>query len=94
MASNDFTLAPPDGPRCIDCGQPVQRRRRAESYRKFLVPQIVRQGALCALCQRRLPEDATDIHIDHIVPLARGGTSELENLQAVCAGCNMRKGTR
>lgn len=53
---------------------------------------IVRQGALCPLCKTRLPEDAADIHVDHVVPVARGGTSDLENLQAVCAACNMRKG--
>ena len=73
-----------------------QRRRRRESARRcmrdLLVPLIVRQGALCPLCRRRLPERGGDIHVDHVVPVARGGTSDPENLQAVCAGCNLRKG--
>ena len=30
-------------------------------------------------------------HIDHIRPLARGGTSYRSNLQALCATCNLRK---
>lgn len=71
-----------------------ERNAKAVRRRKLLVPLIVRQGALCALCGNRLPEDAADIHVDHIVPVARGGTSDPENLQAVCAGCNLRKGAR
>lgn len=30
-------------------------------------------------------------HVDHIVPLARGGTDERSNLQALCARCNKSK---
>ena len=69
-----------------------ERDRERRSTRNLLVSLIVRQGALCALCGNRLPEDAADIHVDHIVPVARGGTSDPENLQAVCADCNLRKG--
>jgi len=32
-------------------------------------------------------------HIDHVVPLARGGTHALINLVPSCARCNLRKGT-
>ena len=30
-------------------------------------------------------------HVDHIVPLARGGTNEESNLQTLCAACHSRK---
>jgi 5-methylcytosine-specific restriction endonuclease McrA len=33
-------------------------------------------------------------HIDHIVPVARGGPNEITNLAAICARCNSRKRTR
>ena len=69
-----------------------KRRAKAGNYRKLLVRLIVRQRALCALCGNLLPEDPADIHIDHVVPVARGGSSDPENLQAVCAACNLRKG--
>lgn len=32
--------------------------------------------------------------IDHVVPIARGGTNDLENLVLACSDCNTRKGTK
>jgi hypothetical protein len=33
-------------------------------------------------------------HIDHVVSLARYGTNEPDNLQALCGPCNLSKGAR
>jgi 5-methylcytosine-specific restriction endonuclease McrA len=33
-------------------------------------------------------------HIDHIVPIAKGGTSERRNLQLLAPICNLRKGAK
>jgi len=33
-----------------------------------------------------------ELSIDHLVPLARGGTDRLHNLRIVCADCNEQKG--
>jgi hypothetical protein len=35
-----------------------------------------------------------DLHIDHIRPVSRGGLTVFENLQALCAPCNLRKSNR
>lgn len=32
--------------------------------------------------------------IDHIIPLSRGGTNDLENLQPMCWDCNKAKGSK
>lgn len=46
-------------------------------------------GASCAACGTK-----SKLVIDHKIPISRGGTCELDNLQALCQPCNSRKGTR
>ena len=41
-------------------------------------------GGRCGYCG----ETPKQMHIDHIVPKARGGTDELSNLMPACASCN------
>ena len=45
-------------------------------------------------CAYRLwcAERRSELSIDHLVPLVRGGTDRLHNLRIVCADCNERKG--
>lgn len=31
--------------------------------------------------------------IDHIIPLSKGGTHTVENVQPLCVNCNCKKGT-
>ena len=35
-----------------------------------------------------------NLQVNHIVPVANGGTSRLENLQLLCVHCNHAKGER
>ncbi len=43
----------------------------------------------CAICGKFVPYDA--FTVDHIIPLAKGGTNELNNLQCTCKTCNYIK---
>lgn len=52
---------------------------------------IARSRGICAICRGRL---GRTIHLDHIVPLSKGGAHCAENLQATHPICNMRKGAR
>ncbi len=36
----------------------------------------------------------TEAHIDHIIPIKRGGTNETSNLCCSCGGCNLSKGAK
>ena len=49
-----------------------------------------RQNGLCGICVRSLGSE--DLHIDHIIPRALGGTNVLNNLQVTHSECNIRKG--
>jgi 5-methylcytosine-specific restriction endonuclease McrA len=47
---------------------------------------------MCGLCGE--PVERERVHIDHILPVVRGGTNALSNLQVSHDTCNMRKGAR
>ena len=51
----------------------------------------VRQRNKCALCGRPL-HFVNNPHIDHKVPISRQGDNSIENLQILCAKCNLGKG--
>lgn len=49
----------------------------------------VRQGGKCALCGDGLRDG--DFHVDHIIPLSKGGNNFVGNIQLACSQCNIRK---
>lgn len=55
-----------------------------------------RDRGLCSSCYRDISGLVSlhnDKHYDHIVPLARGGINDVANLQLLCKGCNLEKGS-
>lgn len=48
-----------------------------------------RDGFCCAYCGSKPPE--VILHVDHIVPVSKGGTNDILNLITSCLGCNIGK---
>lgn len=73
------------------------RRRNADGRHssadiKFLFDS---QRGLCASCRTKLIESGDrKFHVDHIMPLARGGSNDKHNLQCLCPTCNLRKNAK
>jgi 5-methylcytosine-specific restriction endonuclease McrA len=52
---------------------------------------IERDGYYCVYCDEDLRD--REIHLDHIIPESKGGTTTRDNLQVTCRKCNLAKGT-
>lgn len=49
-------------------------------------------GNACAYCKRNEPD--VTLTADHIIPLVKGGTNYITNIQPLCGVCNSWKGAR
>ena len=52
-----------------------------------------RDGFRCVLCGRSA-NDGIKLHVDHVIPVSRGGKTEESNLRTLCEECNMGKGDK
>lgn len=64
----------------------AQRRRRAARYTRADI--FAAYGGTCAYC----PADAE--HLDHVVPISKGGPDAAHNLLPACAPCNLSKSAK
>ncbi|TRU50774.1 MAG: HNH endonuclease [Microcystis aeruginosa Ma_QC_Ch_20071001_S25] len=48
-----------------------------------------RDNYQCQSCGK--PEKLAQLSIDHIIPLALGGSNDISNLQTLCLSCNRHK---
>lgn len=70
----------------------LMRRGMRKSVTKARILELLAlQKKRCAVCREQCDDK---YHVDHIVPIARGGDSSPENLQILCAFCNISKGAR
>jgi len=71
----------------------VRRSKKRGGFVEHVDPLVVfkRDKGLCGLCS--LEVQASDKwHIDHVVPLSKGGAHSYANVQLAHARCNLSKG--
>lgn len=73
------------------------QRRRAREYDAFVAEVILqeiwdRDEGRCGICGKSIGDGP--VHLDHILPLAAGGTHEPDNVQLAHPFCNQSKGAR
>ena len=66
-----------------------EQRRRMSAKLRYDVFQ--RDGGRCQICGAT-QADGVRLHVDHIVPVSKGGKTELSNLRVLCERCNLGKG--
>lgn len=65
------------------------QRKPLSKKTRFQVLQ--RDNFTCQYCGRSAPN--VSLEVDHVVPVAKGGTNDIENLVTSCWECNIGKGT-
>jgi hypothetical protein len=61
-----------------------------EQFRSWAMQEVGYQAKPCPYCSR--PIDVLNMSPDHRIPVSRGGSLALSNLDAICADCNRLKG--
>ena len=74
----------------------IESKRAARQERAKVTPKLryevfKRDGFRCKFCGAS-SKDGANLHVDHIIPVSRGGKTELANLQTLCETCNLGKG--
>lgn len=65
------------------------RPKRKAISKKLRLLILERDGYRCRLCGRTAKD--TKLEVDHITPVAKGGTDSLSNLRTLCIDCNRGK---
>lgn len=71
----------------------ARRARKRNQFVEHVDPQVVYEinGGMCGICMEFI-EDEKDFHVDHVVPLSRGGLHGYINVQPAHPQCNWSKG--
>lgn len=78
----------------------AKRRRVSPTQRKTVLERDGYKCRICGISRQYLDDKAPGLgeylrlEIDHIVPIAQGGTSDESNLQCLCWRCNSLKGSK
>lgn len=78
----------------------AKRRRISPTQRKAVLERDGYKCRICGISRQYLDDKAPGLgeylrlEIDHIVPIAQGGTSDESNLQCLCWRCNSLKGSK
>ena len=67
-----------------------QRNALTKELRLFIK---TRDNYSCQICNKYMP-DEVGLHIDHIIPICKGGKSTPDNLRVLCSKCNSSKGSK
>ena len=89
--------------KCLEDISNHEREKETEEFRRKEERQkmtpglryevMKRDGFKCVLCGRCV-QDGIKLHVDHVIPISKGGKTEMNNLRTLCQECNLGKGSK
>lgn len=70
----------------------LRQQERMRMSAKLRAEVLRRDQSRCRMCGRTA--QVVPLHVDHIIPVSKGGKTSLENLQTLCQDCNLGKSNR
>lgn len=74
----------------------AEKYRQSAQYQRSIMTDSLRYDVMkrdrfhCVICGSGA-EDGVRLHVDHIVPVSKGGKTEMSNLRTLCERCNLGK---
>ena len=68
----------------------MMRRRKNPRFSKYNV--YLRDMFTCQYCEAKIPQ--SQLSLDHVLPISKGGRTSWTNIVAACTPCNSRKGNK
>lgn len=65
-----------------------------EKMKNAIRYEVIKRDSYRCRCCGFAVQDGAHLHVDHIVAVANGGRTELQNLQTLCTVCNLGKGAK
>lgn len=85
--------------RGIESVKEQEQQKQSKQYQRKLMSDSLRydimkrDGFRCQLCGASA-KDGVKLHVDHIVPVSKGGKTVRQNLRTLCERCNLGKGSK
>lgn len=69
----------------------AKRRLRmyANLFTRDLRKTMLTESSFCIVCKSK-----EKLHLDHIIPITKGGRNEVSNIQLLCSKCNISKSNK
>lgn len=87
---------PPPRRRTFCSDECVEKLKRETDWKRIRFEVFERDKGICCICKKALDKKGyNSFHVDHIVPLSKGGEHySLDNLQLLCPNCNLKKSNK
>lgn len=71
----------------------IPRKERDNITSSIRLEVLKRDNYSCQICGNN-KENGAILHVDHIIPVSKGGIDEMSNLRTLCRNCNLSKSDR